>query len=226
MQEKTGYPSHMTLESRQWLEDGALEAESVRCLRRCWQQTWRWRYWPGLAVRNITGSKDDSDLVPAQMPGNKLTPWKMWELNRSWCPVPNVTTFYASYSIMEGFWDYANQDQSTHDISLNRMRLCSLPPPSKEESNTIQIQQSLKEDSSPAREPGSSKAHLYSLPRQPLLKRSYSITQFCIFNSANEGILHKQQPRSVYRSSFLLGTQWGTMSNVFYYSLSNHKTLH
>lgn len=142
-------------------------AESVRGFRSCWQQTWRWRCfgtWPGLADMNITGSKDDSDLIPAQTPGKKLTPWKMWELNRSWgffllpdALHQSVTTFYASYSIMEGFWDYANRDESTRDISLNRMRLCRLPPPSKEESNTIQIQQSLKEDSSPACELGSSK---------------------------------------------------------------------
>lgn len=157
----------MTLESRQWLEGGDPP----------WLSLWGasdpagskpedgdasgpgqdWLSW-------ITGSKDDSDsdLIPAQTPGEKLTPWKMWELNRSWCffLLPDalhqsVTTFYASYSIMVGFWDYANRDESTRDISLNRMRLCRLPPPSKEESNTIQIQQLWKEDSSPAWELGS-----------------------------------------------------------------------
>lgn len=176
MQEKTSFthPRDPRIKAVTWGWRPSL-AESVRGLRSFRQQTWRWRCfgtWPGLTVMNITGSKDDSDsdLIPAQTPGKKLTSWKMWELNCSWyffllpdALHQSVTTFYASYSIMEGFWDYANRDESTRDISLNRMRLCRLPPPSKEESNTIQIQQSLKEDSSPACELGSRLVSTHSL---------------------------------------------------------------
>lgn len=32
---------------------------------------------------------------------------------------------------MKDFWDYVNQDDSTSDTSLNRMRLASFFPPSK-----------------------------------------------------------------------------------------------
>lgn len=39
---------------------------------------------------------------------------------------------------MKDFWDYVNQDKSTDDTSLNRMRLSGLFPPFKEEeSSTI-----------------------------------------------------------------------------------------
>lgn len=38
----------------------------------------------------------------------------------------SVTTFYKCYSIMKDFRDYGNQDDSTGDASLNRMRLASL----------------------------------------------------------------------------------------------------
>lgn len=39
---------------------------------------------------------------------------------------------------MKDFWDYVNQDKSTGDTSLNRMRLASFPTPlSKKKSSII-----------------------------------------------------------------------------------------
>lgn len=48
---------------------------------------------------------------------------------------------------MKDFWDYVNQDKSTGDTSLNRMRLASFPTPlSKKKSSIISTHWSLKED--------------------------------------------------------------------------------
>lgn len=132
---------------------------------------------PGCQEYQCSEDDSDSDLIRAQVPGNKLILGELNCLVRFSFPdalCPSVTTFYASYSIMEGFWDYVNQDKSTRGTSLNRARLCRLPPPWKEESNTIQIQHSLKEDSSPCMETGSNKPlSTYSLqiasPKKKLL---------------------------------------------------------
>lgn len=74
------------------------------------------------------------DLTPAQDALQKLTLWRMGEMNYHWgflglwgggsdTLYPSITTFYKCYSIMKDFRDYVNQDKSTDDTSLNRMRL-------------------------------------------------------------------------------------------------------
>lgn len=43
---------------------------------------------------------------------------------------------------MKGFWDYVNQDKSTDDTSLNRMRLSGLFSPPSKKKKVAQFKQS------------------------------------------------------------------------------------
>lgn len=75
----------------------------------------------------------DSDLTPARDASQKLTLWKPLEMNYHWSFLDffgdtlyqSITTFYKCYSIMKDFRDYVNQDKSTGDTFLNRMRFSS-----------------------------------------------------------------------------------------------------